>query len=538
LSRSTVVARRLGWGSAYIRLVIIVGLAWAISSCAGQNPPASLGERQAEGYARSLLSDHRYEEAASFLGRELETLPPGTPGLSLLLLLADAQMGIGDVDAAAQTLAEAASHAAGEPENNAIAARRSRLSEMRQLVVLPGLSEMAAESAESPVDTTLVVEQQDYLITNSFFETDLRQVLTDLSMDTGIPIIWDATVEGLVTFDAVDQPLEDVLSSIVLPLGYVYSFQQGSYFVGSAKPEGPAFALLSITEVVSLSNIDATEAIGLLSDFFKPYVKASTTGNAVCITGPESFVERIRSDLAQIDSPPTQILIEVVVSEISTDALRKIGLDWSFLGTDDDETIGVGTDHTGIDGAAIVGELTSLGLSIGSYSVDLAASLEALVQSGQARIRANPRIATLNGRTAEIGLTTDQYFIIATSTTQYATYNTLQAVSSGIRLEITPYASPSGEITVEVKPEVGDVVGKGANDLPEISRRTASTTVRVRDGETFTIGGLAIRQENTTYRKVPLLGEIPLLGMLFRYEEKSTRDNQIVIFITPHILEG
>jgi type IV pilus assembly protein PilQ len=538
LSRSTVVARRLGWGSAYIRLVIIVGLAWAISSCAGQNPPASLGERQAEGYARSLLSDHRYEEAASFLGRELETLPPGTPGLSLLLLLADAQMGIGDVDAAAQTLAEAASHAAGEPENNAIAARRSRLSEMRQLVVLPGLSEMAAESAESPVDTTLVVEQQDYLITNSFFETDLRQVLTDLSMDTGIPIIWDATVEGLVTFDAVDQPLEDVLSSIVLPLGYVYSFQQGSYFVGSAKPEGPAFALLSITEVVSLSNIDATEAIGLLSDFFKPYVKASTTGNAVCITGPESFVERIRSDLAQIDSPPTQILIEVVVSEISTDALRKIGLDWSFLGTNDDETIGVGTDHTGIDGAAIVGELTSLGLSIGSYSVDLAASLEALVQSGQARIRANPRIATLNGRTAEIGLTTDQYFIIATSTTQYATYNTLQAVSSGIRLEITPYASPSGEITVEVKPEVGDVVGKGANDLPEISRRTASTTVRVRDGETFTIGGLAIRQENTTYRKVPLLGEIPLLGMLFRYEEKSTRDNQIVIFITPHILEG
>jgi type II secretory pathway component GspD/PulD (secretin) len=527
LKRAIARMRRSASGAAFIRLVIIVGLAGAISSCAGQNLPASLGEREAEGYARSLLSDHRYAEATSFLVRELETLPPGTPGLSLLLLLADAQMGIGDVDAAAQTLAEAAAHAAGGAENNAIAARRSRLSEMRQLVVTPGLSEMAVESAESPVDSTLVFEQQDYLITNSFFE-----------METAIPIIWDATVEGLVTFDAVDQPLEDVLSSILLPLGYVYSFQQGSYFVGSAKPEGPAFALLSITEVVSLSNIDATEAIRLLSDFFKPYVKASTTGNAVCITAPESFVERIRSDLAEIDKPPIQILIEVVVSEISTSALRKMGLDWSALGTDGNETVSVGTDHTDIEGPAIVGAITRLGQDIGSYSVDLAASLEALVQSGEARIRANPRIAALNGRTAEIGLTTDQYFIITTSTSQYGTYNTLQAVTSGIRLEITAYASSSGEITVRVEPEVGDVVGKGANDLPEISRRTASTTVRVSDGETFTIGGLVIQQENTTQKKVPLLGDIPLLGMLFRYEEKSMKDNQIVIFITPYILKG
>jgi type II secretory pathway component GspD/PulD (secretin) len=509
-----------------------------MSSCAGLSPPASFGERQAEGYARSLLSEHRYAEATSFLVRELETLPAGTPSLSLRLLLADAQMGTGDLDAAERTLAEAEAHSAGGPGKNAIAARTSRLSELRHLVVPPGLSEAGPDTTESAVDTTLVVEQEDYLITNSFFETDLRQVLTDLSMETGVPIIWDTTVEGLVTFDAIDQPLEDVLRSILSPSGYAYSLQQGTYFVGSPKPEGPAFALLSTTEVVSLSNIDATEAIGLLSDFFGPYVKANVTGNAVCITAPQSFVERIRSDLAQIDEPPIQILIEVVVSEISTSALRKIGLDWSALGTDGDETVSIGTDHTDFEGAAIVGEITSLGQDIGSYSVDLAASLEALVQSGEARIRANPRIAALNGRTAEIGLTTDQYFIITTSTSQYGTYNTLQAVSSGIRLEITACASRSGEITVHVEPEVGDVVGKGANDLPEISRRTASTTVRVSDGETFTIGGLAIQQESTTHKKVPLLGDIPLLGMLFRYEEKSMKDNQIVIFITPHILTG
>jgi type II secretory pathway component GspD/PulD (secretin) len=485
-----------------------------------------------------MLSEYRYVEAASFLVRELETLPAGTPRLSLLLLLADAQMGVGDLDAAAGTLGEAGRHSAGGAANNAIAARTSRLTKLRHLLAPPSLPETALDSTESQGDTTLVVEQQEYLITNSFFETDLRQVLTDLSMETGIPIVWDATVEGLVTFEAIDQPFEDVLRSILLPSGYVYSSQQGTYFVGSPSPDGPAFGLLSTTEVVSLSNIEATEAIRLLSDFFQPYVNANTTGNVVCITAPQSYVERIRSDLAKIDEPPTQILIDVVVSEISTDALRKIGLDWSFLGIDGDETVSIGTDHTDVGGAALIADITSLGVDIGSYTVDLAASLEALVQTGEARIRANPRIATLNGRTAEIGMTKDQYFVIATTTSEYTTYSTLQAVSSGIRLEITPYASASGEITVHVEPEVGDVVGRGEDDLPEISRRTASTTVRVKDGETFTIGGLSVQQEIVVQKKVPLLGDIPLLGAIFRYEEKSMRDNQIVIFITPHILKG
>ena len=520
------------------RLAIAAVVAVVLSSCAGQNPPASLEERRAEGYARSLLSDHQYVEAISFLDTELETRPAGTPSLSLLLLKADAEMAIGDLDAAAATLAEARMHSAGGAGDSAVAARASRLSDLERSAVPPDPSEAGRESAESPAETERAAEQQEHLITNSYFETDLRQVLADLTMETGIPIIWDSTVQGLVTFDAVDQPLEDVLRSVLLPAGFVYSLQQGTYFVGSPKPDGPAFALLSTTDVVSLSNIEATEAIKLLSDYFKPYVKATTTGNAVCISAPQSFVERIRSDLAQIDQPPTQILIEVVISEISTLALRQLGLDWSFIGTNGDETFSVVTDHTDIEGAAIIGDFAKLGVDIGSYTVDLAASLEALVQSGEARIRANPRIAALNGRTAEIGLTTDQYFVIATSTTDYGQYNTLQAVSSGIKLEMTPYASASGEITVRVKPEVGDVVGKGEDDLPEISRRSASTTVRVSDGETFTIGGLSVQREYSTQKKVPLLGEIPLLGMLFRYEEESMRDNQIVIFVTPHILKG
>ena len=528
-------------GGRFVRAVLILVLAITIFAppAVAQNlPPASFEQRQAQQFARSLFADQRYAEAVSFLLRELETLPPGAPRLKLVLLLADAQLAIGNLDGAATALAEAESLALESSAVMAVARRMSRLSELRELFPPLSPSGDTLNFPESPFDEALPGGQAEPLISNSFFETDLRQVLTDLSMETGIPILWDNTVQGLVTFEAINRRLEDVLRSILMPMGYIYSLQNGTYFIGSPKPEDPAFGLLSITEVVSLSNLDATEAIGLLSDYFEPYVKASKTANTVCISAPPNFVERIRSDLALIDKPPVQILIEVVVSEISTDALRKIGLDWSAIGSGGDESWRIKTDHTDVDGAAIIGDIAKLGMNLGEYSVDLAASLEALVESGQARIRANPRIATLNGRTAEIGLTKDQYFIIATTTTQYSQYNTLQAVSSGIRLQITPYASPSGEITVHVKPEVGDVVGEGANNLPEISKRTASTSVRVKNGETFTIGGLNFQQEKKIHRKVPLLGDIPILGMLFRYDQKEMRDTQIVIFITPHILKG
>ncbi len=519
----------------FTSLFITVLLCWVVSAspaCAQSSPSVSFEEGQAERFTRSLLKDHRYAEAISYLQRELKTLPAGVARLNLLLLLADCQLDIADVDGAGATLTKAERLAVKSSAKEAVAERKRRLSKLQAF--LPPDDTLGFK--QIPPDTTEVEKPPEAFVSNSFFETDLRQVLTDISQETGVPILWDATVEGLVTYEAEDQPLEDVLKAILLPAGYTFSLQKGIYYVGSPKPDDPAFGLLSRTEVMTLSNIEAKEAVSLLSDYFKPFVKASNKANIVCITAPPATVERIRGDLTLLDQPPVQILIEVVFTEISTAALRKMGLDWWITRSAGKSSFEIGTDHTDIPGAGLLGTYTELGLDIGKYTVDLAASLEMLVETGDAKIRANPRIATLNGRTAEISLITDQYFIIATSVSQYYQYNTLQSVSSGIKLEITPYASASGMITVYVKPEVGDVIGAGAEGLPEINKRAARTSVRVKDGETFTIGGLNIQKEKIRRKKVPLLGHIPLLGYLFRYDEREVSDTEIVIFITPHIL--
>lgn len=521
----------------FTTLFIAALLCWVISTSpasAQGSASVSFEENQAERFTRSLLEDHRYAEAISYLQKRLETLPAGALRLNLLLLLVDCQLDIADLDGAGTTLTKTERLAVKSTEKDAVAERKKRLSELRAL--LP--PEDTLDFQQIPADTTEVEKPPEAFVTNSFFETDLRQVLTDLFQETGVPILWDATVQGLVTFEAEDQPLEDVLKAILLPAGYTFSLQKGVYYVGSPKPDDPAFGLLSRTEVMTLSNIEAKEAVSLLSDYFKPFVKASNVANIVCITAPPATAERIRGDLTLLDKPSVQILIDVVVTETSTHALRQMGLDWSLTSSAGKSSWEIGTDHTDIPGAALLGTYAESALKIGKRSADLAASLEMLVETGEAKIRANPSISTLNGRKAEISLSKDQYFIIATSVSEYYQYNTLQSISSGIKLEIIPYASTSGMITVYVKPEVGDVIGAGAQGLPEINKRTASTSVRVKDGETFTIGGLNIQKEKIRRKKVPLLGHIPLLGYLFRYDEREVSDTEIIIFITPHILPG
>jgi type IV pilus assembly protein PilQ len=375
------------------------------------------------------------------------------------------------------------------------------------------------------------------LITNSYFEMDLQQVLSDLSIETGVPILWDNTVQGQVTFEAKGMTLNALLQALLTPLGFTFTIIDDIYFVGSVNPDEVSFGLLSKTEVVTLSNIDAEAAVKLLSDYFKPYIKGYKDANVVCITGPEEINDRIRADLLKLDKPPVQVLIEVMVTEISSDALREIGIDWTLNPAVTNPKWSVSMEHPELNESNISGTYNNPNLVIGEYTLELISSLEALIKKGQATIRANPRITTINGKKADISLTTDQYFIIQTGTSQFYQYNTLQSITSGIKVELTPYVSDSGEVTIYVKPEVGDVVGSGANGLPEISKRSANTSVRVKDGETFTIGGLSLQKNNSVKKKVPILADIPLLGYAFRYEKMELKDTEIIIFITPYILK-
>ena len=382
---------------------------------------------------------------------------------------------------------------------------------------------------------SLEVFEELPLITNVFYENDMREVLAAISAQTGINIVADQTVYGFVTLELTDVPFEEALRRVLSPLGFTFRRMVGYYLVGAAYPDNPSFPLLSVTERVVPNYLKAANVPGLLSSFYQPFLRFDTEANALIITASPEILQRIKQDLAQIDVPPRQVMIEALVTEFSSEARKSLGMDAGWLGTKGGDSVSI---------IFPVGDLIDKTLGISLFKPDAAAegwsgqflgTLRALVQDGKVNIRANPRVATLEGQKATIVIGKEQYYVIITGAVGYQ-YAQLERIPYGVSLNIVPYISDKDEITVEIQPEVSDVVGTGATGLPVISRRAVTTKVRVGDGETIVIGGLLQKNESIVQRKIPLLGHIPILGFLFSRTDKRVDEVETVVFITPHIL--
>jgi type II secretory pathway component GspD/PulD (secretin) len=169
--------------------------------------------------------------------------------------------------------------------------------------------------------------------------------------------------------------------------------------------------------------------------------------------------------------------------------------------------------------------------------------LRAMIDQRSGRVLAAPRIATLDGNRASI-LLGDQFPIIqtvpGTGTTTVPPLQTVSFVPVGVKLEVTPRINSNGLMTVLIKPEVSSVVEiittAAGTRAPRIATRSAETTLTVADGQSIVLGGLISQEERKTVIKVPLLGDIPILGELFRFTTTDVRNTELIFVITPTIL--
>lgn len=369
------------------------------------------------------------------------------------------------------------------------------------------------------------------LVSNVFYETDIRQALQDISAQVKMPIVIDPSVEGFINIELVNVPLEDALQMVLIPLGYTFKKVDNYYIVGLAKPESPVFDLLSKTEVIPLDYVKAEDLNKLVSDFFLPYIKPNPHNNSVTITAPKNIIERFRDDIAKIDRPQQQVMMEALVVELSEAGKKELGIRWGSMQ----------------DGGFIVSPPSNLTYNdflsqtatdelqfSGTVTQSTMMTLKTMIQNGKAMVRANPRISALNGEEASIFIGKEEFFLINTGSQAYP-YNTLQSIGTGVTLKITPSVSSSGAITVKIQPEVSEVTSRGVNNLPIVNKRTVSTTVRVFDGDTVVIGGLVQHNSSQTDTRAPFLGSIPLIGELFKSKDTSLEDKEVLIFITPHL---
>lgn len=376
-------------------------------------------------------------------------------------------------------------------------------------------------------------------VDNVWVDVPLSQVLRDISMQVGTAIAVDPSVaDRLISLDAAGMSVEECLQKVTAGQGLaIRKLGERFYLVGSAKHDSPSITELADSRRVDLRYITARHLIASLPPSLRPYVSNGDRTTETLVFAPPETMEQILEIVRQIDVPRRQVVLEAMVVELSKETSDRLGMDWERSGRDYRLAITEAAD-------SFTGLVRFTSINERNFRL-LLVNLRMLVREGSAVIRSRPRVATLNGEKATIDVSLEEYFTILTDINSQYVRTELQVIKSGVTLEMTPHIGEDGDITVAVMTEVSDVTSRPgdvadengvAGTLPVVRRRTASTRVRVKEGDAIVIGGLVESQERQEEKRVPILGSIPLLGRLFRSTTSSTVEKEVVIFITPRLM--
>lgn len=384
----------------------------------------------------------------------------------------------------------------------------------------------AGESGKSGAksdDTSTQITFADGKLSLRAVRADIQALMGAIAQKTGLMITVDDALERKVSLNLQDVAPETAIRSIATAYGLALSQTAGIYSLTEGVPTDLATYQGSNTASFRMQNTQAQSVSSLLPNFLFSYVKVNPEQNAVVVTAPSQMLAKIGADLQQLDVPSPQISIEAIAVELTDTNDLDLGIRLGNNPRDQYGSLDVGS-----------GELSYN--TLGKLPRSFEASLTALQLKGRARVRARPRMAVLNGREANLFIGAQRF--ILTQFNQFGqTQTRIQPVDVGVKLRITPLTGGNGEITTRIAPEVSNITELDLQtQLPVLSTRRTETTVRVRDGETIAIGGLTLNQEQTRNGKIPFLGDLPLLGKLFRSRKRNTVQTELVVFITPHIL--
>lgn len=382
-------------------------------------------------------------------------------------------------------------------------------------------------------------------------DASLSQVLKTLAEKGGLNIITGPTVAaGRITIQMKDVPVEQAVNLVVRAAGLAYERIGNSILVADAKSLQEETGLSSY--IVNLKFADAAEVKEALKGLTDK-IEVDRGGNRLIVVTSPRIIAEIEEIVADLDKPARQVMLEARIVEVSTEDFKRLGIDWDLLsrqgfmfveGNYDSLQGGESSDQ--IRGLKIFPNPpgTSDIFKLGNFSrvaQVYRVAMDLAIRNGNARVLANPKIATLNGREASMLVGSRIPFVISGTIFAgggAATSQQVQREEVGVKLSITPLINADGYITTVIKPEVSSVIGfKGQNeDLPVVATRQAVTTVRLKDGGSVIIGGLLSEERTTSTSKLPILGDIPGLGLLFQHKNSTVAKKDLVIEVTPRIL--
>lgn len=258
------------------------------------------------------------------------------------------------------------------------------------------------------------------------------------------------------------------------------------------------------------------------------------TNSIIVVTSPE-YADVIRQILGQLDKIPEQVMIETIIVEASLDSSDKLGVDWTFNQAKAFGDTGV----TGVLGSNFGTSPTAQGLRYTLGGGNLSVVMNALKSDSKFQVLSTPRIFTSNNVQAEINISQRVPFVTSSRTDANGnlTY-TYDFEDVGIVLTVTPRITSNGYVTMDVSQTANDLQGFTDFNAPIVNQRQADTTVAVKDGDTIILGGIIRNTVTSTVRKVPLLGDIPILGNLFKSTDKRNNKTELMVFLTPRVVRN
>lgn len=417
--------------------------------------------------------------------------------------------------------------------------------------------------AANQINEMQVEDTQTGNISVEFKDADIQDVFRVLALKGNVSIVADPDVKGLVTVQITDVPWEKVLDVICRTYGYAYERETNIIRVTTLDKQGQENL---VTEVFTLNYAKASDVATSLSEMRseRGKIKFDSRANLVIVTDIPTNIYKISKVIERLDSMTPQVTIEARIMETTFSNIKDLGLKWnasynakmssrptSFPWPANNVGAKYGNYMPKGDAADSFPSITNpsfplstaadytLGILDGS---SFSLLLEAIETNGKTKILSNPSITTLDNEMAEIHVGTDWPIANYSYSEEQGRFviSGWEYKSYGILLRVTPTINKNGYVTLKLHPEISDkqeeIEFEGAR-VPVLSTQTADATVMIKDGETLVIGGLIKDKTIETKTKIPFLGDIPILGVLFQHKANEIVRNNLLIFITPHIVK-
>ncbi len=274
-----------------------------------------------------------------------------------------------------------------------------------------------------------------------------------------------------------------------------------------------------------------------------PMLLADDDRNIILIRALPADYSRLVKLLERLDNLPRQVLVEVMIAEISLSDELELGVEWAFHNKNKIKVNGSEYDQT--FGTTLTKVASGFTYNVLDSSGDIVGMLQALAGENNLTILSSPQVLVLNNESAkidvgqEVPIVTTETYRDTTTTVTDSIDKTVEYKNTGIIMQVTPKINYNGIIILDVDQEVSTAEENTTSGInsPIIAKRQVTTKMAVKDGQSILIGGLIRNENNAIESGVPLLMDIPLLGYLFKYKKDKTTRRELLIMITPHVIE-